>query len=85
MKTWVTARYEDGEVTVSVRGAATYGKKGEERTVTAGVDIPAGDEGARDLAALLGDLAARFEGDLRNELQIEQARALVAARDRREV
>ncbi len=85
MRTWMTARYEDGELMLSLRGSTTYGKPGQERTVTATLDIPQGDEGAQDLAALLGDLAARFEGDLRNELQIEQARALIAARDRREV
>lgn len=85
MKVWLTARYEDGDLALALRGSAVYGKPGEERTVTATLPVPQGDETAQDIKALVGDLVARFDGDLRQELAIEQARALVYARDRREV
>ena len=57
-KSWITARLEDGALTVTLRGSAEYASTGQEpRTVSFGVDIT--DES--ELANLRDELSRLLE------------------------
>lgn len=76
MKTWITVRYEDGEVRVSLAANAEFGSQGN--SVTATLEMPDSDPAVKDLVAALEDLAGRHSADLLARLEYQKAKSLVA-------
>lgn len=81
MKTWITARYEDGQLTLTLGASATYGK--DKRTTTATLPIDGDDKAAVQIKKACEKLLAEHADDLEAEAQLAASRALVYAADRK--
>lgn len=76
MKTWITVRYENGEVRVSLAANAEFGSRGN--SVTAMLELPEDDPAVHELEQVLEELAERHSADLVARLEYQKAKSLVA-------
>lgn len=77
--TWLTARYQDGDLRVSVVSSAAYGAN--KRTATASYDVPEDDESLGALRDALDDLLEAHGEAAQTKAQIAAARSLTYAAD----
>lgn len=83
MRQWITARYEDGQLTLNLGASATYGK--EKRTATATLPISDDDKTVAQIQKACEKLLSDHADELEAEAQLAASRALVYAADRKEV